>query len=158
MMQRLQRFLPWLLALSLLLNLLFLGFFLGRKLPHRMKHQGPPFHPSLAKKLSPQGGELATKTFRTMRKEHRAMRKELRQHKKKVLKALRAEPFDPQVLEERFQEASLITQRHRSSRHQLLSQLLSQLSAKDRKILAEHLNRHDPELSPQGPPPKRHKP
>lgn len=140
-MSSMSRPLRWLLAISLALNLIAMGFAAGRLLGHKRHFGGPPpmsGPESLFAAADVVGKGAAMKQLLAARHDRFEQNRDaLRQKRKLVAEAISREPFDPRAL--RLALASLRAQTEMSQAvlHETLVVFVEELSDEQRQRLAD---------------------
>lgn len=146
--QNFQRLGPtrWLIAGSLLLNLLMGGVILGHALSPR--HPQPRPVAAMEALPAPQRQALESR-LRDLRMDFDAQREQMRLARQRSLALLVAEPFDANAYRAQLQEGMNLRAEHQRQMQDNLVALAESLRVEERHALAETLRR---------PPPRRHGP
>ena len=144
-------------AVSVALNLFFVGWYAARALQHR-EHTERPAHGPVG--AGPRRVWQGPRSFEWMseseRSELRPRRKGLRGARRDAEAAMRAEPFDPERLRQALGVLRTETDGIQASVHEYMLRRASAMSAAERQHLAdvqwgpEHGPRRGPERGPEG--------
>lgn len=139
----------WLIAGSLLLNLLLGGVILG----HMLHPRHPQPQPAAAMQALPETQRTALEArLRDLRMDFEAEREQMRLARERSLALLTAEPFDSNAYRAQLQEGMNLRNEHQRQMQDNLVALAEGLSPEERNALAETLRRPPPHR--HGPPPR----
>lgn len=130
-MSPLTKKLSWALAISLGLNLFFLGFGVARRVPHPPPPPAPT-HFDPRHDMGPGPRQWFGPHAPALREQHRAFK----QARRAVADALSAEPFDAQALERALADFRKATAEGQEALHRALVERAKELSPEERRKLA----------------------
>lgn len=139
------------LVTSLVLNLLLLGFLIGKRGGAEIAGDPTRYYPRWVRTLPEPRREVLAPMVRAQMRSMRPSLRGLREKHRNLRAAIKTEPFDPEILRAALAAMRVQNEQVQTISHNSFIDFVATLDANERRQLAEDVGRRKPH---HGPPPK----